>query len=162
VDDRSSIAAVSTESTSPITYEYSLGCSAEQAFDAYTGRIGEWWDPRYTANAETLQGVTIEPRVGGRLYATHSDVGKDDWGEVTVWEPGRRLVHTFTLAQDATHPSEVTVEFVPGEGQGAAGSRCTVRFAHGGWMDANAAARRKFTDWPVMLDRFVALADSGG
>jgi hypothetical protein len=151
---------VSTESTSPITYEYSLGCSAEQAFDAYTGRIGEWWDRRYTANAETLQGVTIEPHVGGRVYATHSDVGDDDWGEVTVWEPGHRLVHTFTLAQDATHPSEVTVKFVPDEGQ--AGNGCMVQFAHGGWTDANAAARRKFTDWPVMLDRFVALADSGG
>jgi hypothetical protein len=162
VDDRSSIAAVTTKSTSPITYEYSLGCSAEHAFATYTGRIGEWWDPRYTANAETLQGVTIEPRVGGRVYATHSDMGKDDWGEVTVWEPGRRLVHTFTLAQDVEHPSEVAVEFAPGGGQGAAGTSCTLRFAHGGWTEANAAVRKKFGDWPVMLDRFVALADSDG
>jgi uncharacterized protein YndB with AHSA1/START domain len=161
VDDRSSIAAVTTESTSPITYEYSLGCSAERAFDTYTGRIGEWWDPRYTANAETLQAVTIEPRVGGRVYATHSDMGKDDWGEVTVWEPGRRLVHTFTLAQDAENPSEVAVEFAPHDGQGA-GTGCTARFAHGGWTEANAVVRKKFSDWPVMLDRFVALADSDG
>ena len=146
------------DSTSPIAYEYSLRCSAEHAFDTYTGRIGEWWDPRYTANAETLQGVTIEPRVGGRVYATHSDMGKDDWGEVTVWEPGRRLVHTFTLAQDARHPSEVTVKFAPGE----AGGGCTLRFAHGGWTEANTAVRKKFSDWPVMLDRFVALTDSDG
>jgi uncharacterized protein YndB with AHSA1/START domain len=149
---------VSDESTSPITYEYSLRCSAERAFDTYTARIGEWWDPRYTANAETLQGVTIEPRVGGRVYATHSDMGKDDWGEVTVCEPGRRLVHTFTLAQDAKHPSEITVEFAPSE----AGTGSTLRFAHGGWTEANADVRKKFSDWPVMLDRFVALADSDG
>jgi hypothetical protein len=152
---------VNDEATSPIAYEYSLRCSAEHAFDTYAGRIGEWWDPHYTANAETLQGVTIESQVGGRVYATHSDVGKDDWGEVTVWEPGRRLVHTFTLAQDAKHPSEVTVEFAPGEGQGA-GTSCTMRFAHGGWTEANADVRKKFSDWPVMLDRFAALTSSDG
>jgi uncharacterized protein YndB with AHSA1/START domain len=148
---------VSDESTSPITHEYPLRCSAEHAFAAYTGRIGEWWDPRYTANAETLMGVTIEPRVGGRVYAKHSDLGEDDWGEVTVWEPGRRLVHTFTLAHDPQHPSEVSVEFAPSDG-----TVCTLRFGHGGWREANVAVRKKFEDWPVMLDRFAALAESDG
>jgi hypothetical protein len=138
-------------------HEYTLRCDAERAFAVYTDRIGEWWDPRYTANAETLEAVTIEPRVGGRVYATHGDIGEDDWGEVTVWEPGRRVVHTFTLAQDPEHPSEVAVEFVDVDSSG-----CTVRFAHAGWTEANAAARPKFTDWPIMLDRFAALADSTG
>jgi Activator of Hsp90 ATPase homolog 1-like protein len=146
---------VDGDSTSPIAHEYALRVSSDQAFAAYTGRTGEWWDPRYTANAETLEAVTIEPRVGGRVYATHRDTGEDDWGEVTVWKPGRRLVHTFTLAQDPRQLSEVAVEFVPGESAG-----CTVRFAHGGWTDANAATRPKFGDWPVMLDRFAALADA--
>jgi Activator of Hsp90 ATPase homolog 1-like protein len=140
--------------TAPIEHEYTLACQAEHAFAVYTGRIGEWWDPRYTANAETLQTVTIEPRVGGRVYATHGDIGEHDWGEVTVWEPGRRLVHTFTLAQDAQQPSEVVVELAP------AGGGCTLRFAHGGWTPASAEARRKFGDWPVLLDRFAALADA--
>jgi Activator of Hsp90 ATPase homolog 1-like protein len=139
-----------------ITHVYSLGCSSKHAFATYTRRIGEWWDPRYTANAETLQAVTIEPRVGGRVYATHSDRGDDDWGEVTVWEPGRRLAHAFTLAQDSQHPSEVAVEFEPAE----RGAGCTVRLAHGGWTEANAAARSKFSDWPALLERFVTLADS--
>lgn len=140
--------------TAPIAHEYVLQCSADHAFDTYTDRIGEWWAPRYTANAETLEDVKIEPRVGGRVYATHSDIGENDWGEITVWEPGRRLVHTFTLAQNPEHPSEVAVEFVPGDGG------CTVRFAHGGWTEASVEARKKFGDWPVMLDRFAALADA--
>jgi hypothetical protein len=63
-------------------------------------------------------------------------------------------VHTFTLAQDPAHPSEVAVEFVPAEDGG-----CMVRFAHGGWTEENLADRRKFGDWPVMLDRFAALAE---
>jgi hypothetical protein len=133
-----------------------LRCGAEQAFDVYTGRIGDWWDPRYTAHAETLEAVTIEPRPGGRVFATHGDIGIDDWGEVTVWDPGRRLVHTFTLAQDPAHPSEVSVEFLP------AGDGCTIRFAHGGWNEGNAAVREKFSDWSLLLDRFAALSERPG
>ena len=146
---------MSDEAAGPITQVYRLRCTAEHAFATYAGRIGEWWDPRYTANPETLLGVTIEPRVGGRVYATHSDVGEHDWGEVTVWEAGRRLVYTSALAQDAQHPSEITVEFAPD------GSGCKVEFAHGGWTEANVAVRAKFGDWRVLLDRFAALADAG-
>jgi uncharacterized protein YndB with AHSA1/START domain len=153
---------VSDENTAPIAHEYSLRCGAERAFAVYTERIGEWWDPRYTANAETLRTVTIEPKVGGRVYAVHGDLGKDDWGEVTVWEPGRRLVHTFSLAQDPRHPSEVAVEFVSSGSSGQASGGSTLRFAHGGWTEANVAAREKFGDWHVMLDRFAALADPNG
>lgn len=145
---------MSDEAAGPITQDYRLRCSAEHAFATYAGRIGEWWDPRYTANAETLQGVTIEPRVGGRVYATHADMGEHDWGEVTIWEAGRRLVYTSTLAQDAQHPSEITVEFEP-DGRG-----CTMQFAHGGWTEANVAERAKFGDWRVLLDRFAALAEA--
>ena len=146
---------MSDESLSPIAIESVLLCNAEHAFATYMGRIGEWWDPRYTASPETLEAVTIEPRAGGRVYATHSDLGVHDWGEVTVWDPGRRLVHTFSLAQDPEHPTEVAAEFEPAEGGG-----CMVRFAHGGWTEANVAARPKFGDWRVILDRFAALADS--
>ena len=142
--------------SSPITQEYPLRCNGDHAFAVYTGRIGEWWDARYTANAETLQAVTVEPRVGGRVYATHSDIGEDDWGDVTVWEPGHRLVHTFTLAQDPQYPSKVVAEFVPEGGTG-----CTLRFTHGGWTEDNAEVRKKFGDWQVLLDRFAALAESG-
>jgi hypothetical protein len=151
---------VSGESTSPIIVERALRCSAEDAFTTYSGRIAEWWDPRYTASAETLQAVTIEPRLGGRVFATHSDLGEHDWGEVTVWDPSSRLVHTFTLAQDPQQPSEVAVEFVSGDGRDEAAVACTVRLAHGGWTEANLAARQKFGDWPVILDRFAALADA--
>jgi hypothetical protein len=140
--------------TDPITFEYRLSCSPEQAFATYSQRIGQWWDGRYTANAETFESVTIEPRKGGRVFERHRDGTEYDWGLVTVWEPGRRLVHTFALAQDPANPSEVAVEFVQ-EGAGT-----LVRFAHGGWNDANVADRKKFGDWPVLLDRFAALAQA--
>ena len=97
---------LNVESTAPIAHTPALRCSADAAFATYVGAIAEWWDPRYTANADTLQAVNIEPLVGGRVYATHSDLGGHDWGVVTVWEPRRRLVHTFTLAQEPEHAEE--------------------------------------------------------
>jgi hypothetical protein len=147
---------LSAESLPAILHERFLRCSAQHAFAVYTGRIGEWWDPNYSANADTLRAVTIEPYVGGRVFATHEDLGRHDWGEVKVWEPGRRLAHTFTLAQDPRAPSEVSVEFADHDGG------CNLRFAHGGWTEANAADRAKFDDWPVLLDRFAELADASG
>ena len=137
---------------SPITFEYRLACTPKHAFDTYAERIGEWWDPRYTASAETFEDVTIEPGEGGRVYESHRNGETYEWGEVTAWKPGRRLVHSFALAQDPAHPSAVALEFAPDE------EGCLVRFAHGGWTEANGADRRKFGDWPVMLDRFAALA----
>jgi uncharacterized protein YndB with AHSA1/START domain len=139
----------------PITHSLTLACSAEHAFATYTERISTWWDPCYTANPATLESVTIEPQVGGRVFATHRDIGRHDWGEVITYEPGRRLVHTFTLAQDPAHPSEVAIDFEPA----ATGDGCTIRLAHGGWNAANASARQKFGDWPLILARFAALAN---
>jgi uncharacterized protein YndB with AHSA1/START domain len=137
---------------SPITFEYRLACTPEQAFDTYAEQIDEWWHPNYTASAETLERITIERGVRGRVYESHAGGATYEWGEVTTWEPGHRLVHSFALAQDPANPSEVSVEFLQ-EGDG-----CLVRFAHGGWTEANVADRKKFGDWPVMLDRFAALA----
>jgi hypothetical protein len=142
------------DATAALAHEVALRCDAAQAFATYVDRIGEWWHPDYTANAETLEAVTIEPRRGGRVYATHRDLGEHDWGTVTSWETGRRLAHTFTLAQDAAYPSEVAVEFYP-----RAEGGCSVRLEHGGWTAENVAARAKFGDWPVMLERFAALLD---
>lgn len=138
----------------PIVHEFDLDCAPERAFEVYAYRIGEWWDPAYTANPQTLETVTIEPAVGGRVFATHREDGEHDWGRVTAWEPGRRLAYTSTLAQDQRRPSEVTVQFVP------KGDGCHVRFEHGGWHEDNLAERMKFTEWPVILDRFATAANA--
>jgi hypothetical protein len=72
-----------------------------------------------------------------------------------VWEPGRRLVYTSTLALTREHPSEISVRFTP-HGQG-----CRMRFEHGGWNAGNASYRAKFGDWALILDRYAALAHGG-
>jgi uncharacterized protein YndB with AHSA1/START domain len=136
----------------PITFAYQLACSPSRAFITYVDRIGEWWPATHTRDASTLVTVQIEPRVGGRVYASHLD-GEDVWGEVSAYEPGVRLRYTFGLAQPVDEaPSEITVtfaRFLDG---------CAVEFAHGGWHPGNAPFRAKFGEWRLLLDRYAALA----
>jgi hypothetical protein len=73
---------------------------------------------------------------------------------VTVWEPGRTFAHSFTLAQDTHHPSDVRLEF-----EAAPEDATVVRLAHGGWTGENVSVRHKFRDWSVLLDAFAALAE---
>ncbi len=55
----------------PIRHEYVVDCSPDRAFDAYANRMSEWWDPKYTADPETFEGVSIDPRLGGEVIETH-------------------------------------------------------------------------------------------
>ena len=138
----------------PIEHEYELACAPEHAFDVYTNRIGEWWDPAYSPNPETFEGAEIEAGVGGRVVFKHRVEGAVTWGRVTQWQPPRRLSQTSILAQPSAHPTSISVEFAPG------GAGCRFRFEHGGWHDDNASVRHKFTDWRMILDRFAALAQA--
>lgn len=48
-----------------------MGCSAEQAFAAYSERMSESSGPQYSADAETPHAVTIEPpATAARLVTT--------------------------------------------------------------------------------------------
>ena len=138
----------------PIVHEYDLRCPPERAFDTYVDGIAKWWHPAYTQDAKTLEAVTIEPWIGGRVFATHHGAQPDVWGSVTEWDRPHSLAHTFALAQPAEYPSQVRVTFEPTD------DGCRFRFAHGGWTDNNRSYRRKYADWPLILDRFAALAES--
>lgn len=138
----------------PITLTYDLACSPSRAFRTYVERIGEWWDGKYTRDGATLVTVRIEPTVGGRVYAQHLD-GEDEWGRVTIYEPGVRLAYSSVLAQPPEDPTEITVTFAQAGPDGS-----TMRFEHGGWHEGNLEHRAKFRDWRVLLDRFAALASA--
>jgi hypothetical protein len=75
------------------------------------------------------------------------------WGTVSAWEPGVHFGMDFTLAQDPDHPSRIDVRFE------ATGDGTRMRFSHGGWTAGNVAGRARFSEWTVILDRFVAMAE---
>jgi hypothetical protein len=148
--DRSPVAAA------PIRHDLEVACDVATAFDVFTSRLGEWWDPAYSPDAAAFAGAEVEPRVGGAVTMVLTGLPPYRFGTVTAWEPGSLYAQTFTLAQDPDHPSELRVTFTPRSGG------CQVGFEHGGWTAGNAARRDHFTDWPKLLGRFADLADSAG
>jgi hypothetical protein len=60
-------------SLEPIVFDLELLCSPAQAFDAFAVHMGEWWDGRYSADADTFTGIEVEPALGGSVVFVHAD-----------------------------------------------------------------------------------------
>ncbi len=135
----------------PIEHEYVVACTPEHAFEVFTREVGTWWPDGYSPPGKV--DVTIEPGVGGACTMRIVDGSAYPWGTVATWEPPGHYAQDFTLAQDPDHPSRIDVRFEAAE----EGTR--MRFSHGGWTPGNVAGRARFSEWPVILDRFVARAE---
>ncbi|WP_191907810.1 glyoxalase superfamily protein [Nocardioides cynanchi] len=142
----------STEAAGPIEHGYHLACSPAEAFSAFTRRIGDWWHTAY--GPEGMTSIHVAPAVGGPAMMRLADGTAYQWGTVTAWEQPEHYAQTFTLAQDPEHPSTLEAWFAPHPDGG-----CAFRFAHGGWTAGNLAGRARFTEWPILLDRFAAVAE---
>jgi uncharacterized protein YndB with AHSA1/START domain len=144
-----------TDAAAPIVLRIWVDCSVQEAFEVFTTRIGEWWDPAYAM--KDLRDVRIEPRVGGAVVMEY-DGGVTTFGEVLVLDPPRHYAQSFTLTLDPQFPSRVDVTFTDSpEGGGT-----SVVFAHGGWTPGNVAGRSRFTEWYVLLGKFAAVANRIG
>jgi uncharacterized protein YndB with AHSA1/START domain len=100
----------------------------EHAFWVWTAKISLWWPADHTVSAGPGVEVVLEPRVGGRLFERTAGGAVHEWGEVTVFEPPRRLGYRWHLRGDRTDATEVHISFVP---DGEAATRIEVE--HRGW-----------------------------
>ena len=111
--------------TAPVTKSVSVNRTPEEAFRIYTEGIATWWPLDTHSPSGKAETVVIEPREGGRVYERTTDGEEVEWGEILVWDPPRRLVHSWHLGrQEAT---EVELRFSP-EGEGT-----LVKLVHRGW-----------------------------
>jgi uncharacterized protein YndB with AHSA1/START domain len=55
-----------------IEQSYEIAAPIETVFDALVNKVSVWWRPPYVHRPETKQ-LSLEPRLGGRLY--------EDWGD---------------------------------------------------------------------------------
>jgi Activator of Hsp90 ATPase homolog 1-like protein len=123
----------------PVARTLSLSCSADTAFDVFTEQTGQWWPNGFTASGDRLADVVVEGKVGGRVYEMNDEGDTYDWGTVTVWEPKRRVVQSWTLGLDRSSVTEVELGFADdGDGCHLDGrtnqTRDRAKFdASGGW-----------------------------
>ena len=146
--------------TDPIVKRQRVNCSAGQAFEVFVSRISAWWPleehAASAADGKAAQAVTFEPRVGGRLYETMHDGRINEWGEVLVFEPGRRFATSWHPGNNKDEPTRLEVEFAEGED-----GTCEVTLTHSGWeiwADRAAEMRENYNNgWDFVFgQRFVA------
>lgn len=150
-----------TEAVPPIVKTIEVARDPETAFRFYTERIGEWWPLATHANSPSRTGkparnCIIEPRVGGRVYEIASDGEEHVWGRVTVWEPGKRLVHSWHLSRGEAQATEVEITFAA-----IAPGRTRVTLEHRHWERWGGEARERRADYDkgwnyVLGERFAA------
>jgi uncharacterized protein YndB with AHSA1/START domain len=101
--------------------------------------------------------VTMEPRVGGRLYEAAADGRTSDWGVVIAWEPVDRVAVTWHPGDEEALATLVEVTFKEASDGGT-----LVDLLHTGWEvhgdTAQASAASYPQGWALVLERFVNAA----
>ena len=112
----------------PLRMSFEVECPPGQAFDLWTQRASSWWPVDHTVTAEPGVKVLFEARVGGRVFERTPAGQEVDWGQITIWEPPRRLGYLWHIRTDRADATEVEIRF---HDQGEAKTR--VEIEHRGW-----------------------------
>ena len=117
----------------PIVKSIDVRRSAADAFRIFTQEISAWWPLATHTRAKTAEGqkavrVTIEPRVGGRMFETLQDGSELFWGEVSAYEPGVLFAVQWTLGRPSAQRTDVSVRFEP-----LSADTCRVTLTHENW-----------------------------
>ena len=142
----------------PIRLTFEVRCPPDHAFAVWTRDIDRWWPADHTVTGTNDLLVVLEPRPGGRIYERTPHGIEHDWGEVTRWEPPRRLGYLWHLRRDRAEATEVDITFADaGEG------RTRVEIAHSGWEALGAEGQtwrdRNHGGWGTLLPWFVGEAE---
>jgi len=98
--------------TEPLRLSHEIACPADHAFAVWTERIATWWPRGHTTSGDPTAVVVLERRVGGRIFERTADGTEVDWGEVTRWEPPRRLGYLWHIGRDRRAATDVELTFV--------------------------------------------------
>jgi uncharacterized protein YndB with AHSA1/START domain len=137
----------------PLVIDTRVDCSPRRAFEVWTVKTSSWWPADHTVSGEPGAKVTVEPRVGGRIFERAGDGTEHDWGEVVVWDPPTRLAYSWHLMVDRSDATEVEITFT------ADGPGTLVRIEHRGWERLGAAGEerraRNRQGWDGLLPHFL-------
>jgi uncharacterized protein YndB with AHSA1/START domain len=136
--------------THPLQMSLDVHCPTERAFELWTSRIDSWWPSDHSVTGRADIVVVLEPGIGGRIFERTPEGVEHDWGEVTVWEPPRRLSYLWHLHRDRADATEVDIRFSPD------GDDSThIEIEHRGWDrlggDGDLWRRRNQLGWDTLL-----------
>jgi uncharacterized protein YndB with AHSA1/START domain len=138
----------------PLELRFTVACTPEHAFDVWANRTSLWWPHGHSVSGDPGLTVTIEPRVGGRIFERTATGEEHDWGEVLVWEPPHRLAYLWHLRFDRSDATEVEIAFAPAP-EGTA-----VMIVHRGWERLRAKGHdrraRNERGWSGLLPHYLA------
>jgi hypothetical protein len=128
-------------SAEPIRLSFRIDCSPEHAFDVWTTRLSTWWPKGHTTSGDPDAVVTLESRLGGRIFERASDGTDIEWGEITAWHPPHR---PEVRVAHRSRARRLAIVHSGWERLGAAGTA---------WREANTAG------WESMVPAFRAAAE---
>jgi len=153
-----------TTTTEPLRASVTVRRSPADAFRLFTRDMGTWWptDVHSLATDEydgrvSVDSLTFEERMGGRIVERMSDGTEGTWGTVLVWEPPSRFVVAWKPNTNEHPPTELEIRFT------ARGAGTLVELEHRGWERLGAAAEAARAGygagWADLLSRFATAAD---
>lgn len=140
----------------PLRMSFDVNCPVDHAFDVWTRRTSSWWPPSHTVTGEQGLQVVFEGRAGGRIFERTAMGREVEWGEITVWEPPRRLCYLWHIRTDRADATEVEIRF---SRRGETATRVDIE--HRGWerLGARGPSWRDTnrSGWNGVLPHFVAV-----
>jgi uncharacterized protein YndB with AHSA1/START domain len=145
--------------TDALRISQEIRCTPEHAFAVWTTRLSTWWPTGHSASGDPDTVVTLEPRLGGRIYERTPDGTEFDWGEVIEWSPPHRLAYRWHIAWDVERATDVLLTFVD-----LGNDRTRLDIVHSGWERFGEESETWRTansgGWSALLPTFVAAAEA--
>jgi len=109
---------MSQEVATPVRKQVVVDVSVEQAFKAFTERLGDFKPPEHNLLSVPIAETVFEPFVGGHIIDRGEDGSECRWARVLAFDPPGRVIFSWDISpqwQIVTDPqeaSEVEVTFV--------------------------------------------------
>jgi uncharacterized protein YndB with AHSA1/START domain len=154
--------------TETIRHHVVVNASIQRAFTQYTDRFGDFKPREHNLLSVPIAETVFEPLAGGHIYDRGVDGSLCRWARVLVYAPPNRVVFTWDidpnwqLETDPTKTSEVEVRFTA---ETANRTRVDLEHRH---LDRHGQGWHAVADgvdgdsgWPLYLQRYTGLVDSG-
>jgi hypothetical protein len=94
----------------PINVSTLVRSSRDHTFDMFVHTIGVWWPTRRASSGrERVRDITIERRIGGKVFEIWDDGTTVEWGELLAWDAPAGFTMTWSVTP---LPTEVELRFI--------------------------------------------------